>query len=76
MRIIVQYQPRISGLAMVVIQQEVEWSMVAKDDPNQRQYSTSLSIEQLKEYDIDNVFDKDLKYLEGLLLEKVEYIEF
>lgn len=76
MRIIVEIMPKITGLAMLTISHEVEWSMVSKDDKNQRQYSINLSIEQLEEYNQDNVFDKDLRYLSDLLLENVEYIEF
>lgn len=68
--------PKITGLAMLAISHEVECSMVSKDDINQRQYSIILSIEQLEEYNQDNVFDKDLTYLSHLLLENVDYIEF
>lgn len=76
MRIIVEYQPKITGLAMLTISHEVEWSMVRKDDKNQRQYCIDLSIEQLEEYNQDEVFKKDIKYLNNLIQEGVQYIEF
>lgn len=76
MRVIVEIMPNITSLAMLTISHEVEWSMINKDDKDQRQYCIDLSIEQLEEYNQDEVFKKDIKYLNNLVQEGVQYIEF
>ena len=75
MRFTVEHQPKISALAMLTILAEVDWSTISENE-DWKQYRIELCIEQLEQYNQENVFDKDLGYLEDLAKESVEYIEF
>lgn len=75
MRFTVEHQPNISALAMLTISAEVDFSTISENE-DWKQYQIELCIEQLEQYNQENIFGKDLGYLEELIKENVEYIEF
>ena len=75
MRFIVEHQPKISALAMLAISAEVDCSTISENE-DWKQYQIDLCIEQLEQYNQENVFAKDLEYLNRVAKENVEYIEF
>jgi hypothetical protein len=75
MRYIVEEFADISKLAKLVISEKAEWFTIGREHPC-KQYSVDSCVESLEEYDLDNIFDKDIQTLRVLEAEGVSYIEF
>jgi len=75
MRYTVEEFVDISKLAKLVISEEVEWDTIGRDHPC-KQYRINNCIDALEEYDLGDVFKKDIETLKELEREDVTYIEF
>lgn len=74
MRFSVEYNPSISKHAQRFIGLNITPSM-SSNDQDSHQYPIDFVLESLEEDNQDGVFNKDIKYLKGLLEEEVAYIE-
>lgn len=74
MRIIIEYFPELSEIAIAFIKHTITPSMVSYDESSS-QYPIDFCIEKLEDGNKKEVFNEDLKLLNKLMQESVAYIE-
>lgn len=79
MRIVIEWEPGISSVAKKLIRNEVEPSMVSENEMN-CQYNIDAILEafdDIIEQELEDInIDDDIKYINELKNEGVDYLEF